>query len=188
MNPENIGVIEGFTEYPAENINRPMSHSIIRLTKVNLDMTGDYTCSVSTFLEDDAKSKRMTIYGNTTNLFLLKSIKKNVKNYNGLFIFSVPDNEMKIHANPYNNTHVNLTCISTGARPRPSLTIIVDNQQLEDHSIRVENYRGYPWIKKETIVPDFTNPVIIQCEISIPGTGYRRREKLVYLPNMHNRN
>lgn len=50
----------------------------------------------------------------------------------------------------------------------------------------MENYRKYPWIRQETIVTDFIKPVIVQCEINIPGTGYRKRDKLLYYHNsMH---
>ncbi|XP_057325837.1 uncharacterized protein LOC130667923 [Microplitis mediator] len=157
MPPEDKGILSGLTEYLPENINRPYSRSIIRLKKVNLAMTGVYTCSVSTILEDSTESKKMTVY--------------------------VPDHKLSIYAVYYNNTHINLTCIAKGARPSPSLTIIVDGKQLDNRSIRIENYRKYPWIKQEAIVSNYSNPSIIQCEITIPGTGYRKREKLIYYYN-----
>lgn len=61
--PQDIGIISGLTEYPSENMNQPQSHSIIRLKKVTIEMTGDYTCSVSTFSEDVTAAKHMTVYG-----------------------------------------------------------------------------------------------------------------------------
>ncbi|XP_034940856.1 uncharacterized protein [Chelonus insularis] len=171
MIPQDIGIISGLTEYPIENINQPLSRSIIRLKKVNLAMTGDYTCSVSTFHEDDSKAKTMTVY--------------------------VPDDDLNIQANFYNKSHINLTCIAKGAHPRPNLTIIVDNQQSKRGRVHVEkfldeyyrDYKDYPWIRQEALLPIFFNLAIIQCEINIPGTGYRKREKLVYYPDKYiNRN
>ncbi|KAK0076636.1 hypothetical protein PV325_005073 [Microctonus aethiopoides] len=160
MSPQDSGIISGFTEYPERNINRPFSHSIIHLRQVNFSMTGDYTCSVSTFSEHSVETKKMTIY--------------------------IPNHQLQIFANTYNDTHINLTCIAKGARPRPSLSIIINDERLEDRNIRVENYRKYPWIRQETIVTDFIKPVIVQCEINIPGTGYRKRDKLLYYQNsMH---
>lgn len=64
MPPQINGIISGLTEYLPENTNKPLSHSIIRLKKVNLAMTGVYTCKISTILEDIAESRRMTVYGN----------------------------------------------------------------------------------------------------------------------------
>ncbi|KAH0567653.1 uncharacterized protein LOC123264106 [Cotesia glomerata] len=157
MPPQVNGIISGLTEYLPENTNKPLSHSIIRLKKVNLAMTGVYTCKISTILEDIAESRRMTVY--------------------------VPDQKLNIYADYYNNTHINLTCVAKGARPSPILTIIVDGKQLDNRSIRIENYRNYPWIKQEAIVSNYSNPAIIQCEITIPGTGYRKREKLIYYYN-----
>ncbi|XP_015121451.1 uncharacterized protein LOC107044174 [Diachasma alloeum] len=159
MEPQDIGIISGLTEYPTENMVHPQSHSIIRLKKVTVEMTGNYTCSVSTFSEDAAAAKHMTVY--------------------------VPDHDLRIYASPFNKTHINLTCVARGARPRPSLSIIVNDHEMDNSSIRFENYRNFPWIRQEAIVPDFPDVNVVQCEIYIPGTGYRKRRKFVYYPRQY---
>jgi len=61
--PQEIGIIKGFAEYPAENLMDPYSRSVIRLRTVTIDMTGEYTCAISTFQDEAKNSSKMIVYG-----------------------------------------------------------------------------------------------------------------------------
>lgn len=61
--PQDIGVIKDLAEYPAENLREPYSRSIIRLKTVTIDMTGEYTCAISTFQDEASNSTKMIVYG-----------------------------------------------------------------------------------------------------------------------------
>lgn len=64
--PQDVGVINGFAEYPERNLKYPNSRSIIRLKAVTVEMSGEYTCMISTFQEEDLERTRMIVYGNIT--------------------------------------------------------------------------------------------------------------------------
>lgn len=63
MPPQDVGIIQDIAEYPIENLEDPYSQSVIRLKTVTVDMTGKYTCAVSTFQDEASNSTKMIVYG-----------------------------------------------------------------------------------------------------------------------------
>lgn len=70
--PRDNGIIEGIAEYPAENLKNPYSSSVIRLKNVTINMTGEYTCTISTFQDEASNSTKMIVYGKFAREFNLK--------------------------------------------------------------------------------------------------------------------
>jgi len=70
--PQDIGIIEGIAEYPAENLKHPYSCSMIRLKTVTINMTGEYTCTISTYQDEASNSTKMIVYGKFAKEFNLK--------------------------------------------------------------------------------------------------------------------
>lgn len=68
--PQDIGIINGFAEYPMENLRNPYSRSIIRLKTVTIGMTGEYTCAISTFQDEASNSTKMIVYGKFMKNFI----------------------------------------------------------------------------------------------------------------------
>ncbi|XP_072760561.1 uncharacterized protein [Anoplolepis gracilipes] len=160
MPPQDIGIIEGLAEYPIEN---PYSHSIIRLKTITTDMAGEYMCTISTFQYEASASSKMIVY--------------------------VPESEMMVRTYPFNKTHVNLTCVVTGARPRPSLKLYVEGVERNDCESDYESsesstdwYKDDPRVSLDVIVEDMQDPAVVECEMLIPNTEYKRRERIVYYP------
>ncbi|XP_032664048.1 uncharacterized protein LOC116840836 isoform X2 [Odontomachus brunneus] len=160
MPPQDIGVIKGLAEYPVENLRDPNSRSVIRLKTVTIDMTGEYTCAISTFQDEASNSTKMIVY--------------------------VPESDMTVRTYPFNKTHVNLTCVVTGARPRPSLKLYVEGVESNDRGINRESstdwYKSNPRVSLNVIVEDTMDPAVVECEMLIPETEYKRRERIVYYP------
>ncbi|XP_019889979.2 uncharacterized protein LOC105287881 isoform X1 [Ooceraea biroi] len=154
--PQDIGIIEGLAEYPAENLQDPYSRSVIRLRTVTTDMTGEYTCAISTFQDEASNTTKMIVY--------------------------VPESDMTVRTYPFNRTHVNLTCVVTGARPRPSLKLYVEGVESNDRESSVDWYKGSPRVSLDVVVEDTLDPAVIECEMWIPETEYKRRERIVYYP------
>ncbi|XP_066583260.1 uncharacterized protein [Prorops nasuta] len=162
MPPQDAGILRGVAEYPPENLNRPYSHSIIHLKYVTIEMSGEYVCSICTSMEDVTKTNKMIVY--------------------------VPESNLTIDASPYNETHIRLKCVATDAWPRPHLTFYVQEQEIVSNEIRItvsNRYNDHLFRYREsyqTIIPNSEEPLIMDCEISIPETEYRRRKRLVYYP------
>ncbi|XP_028049120.1 uncharacterized protein LOC105839048 [Monomorium pharaonis] len=163
--PQDIGIIKGLAEYPADNLKDPYSRSVIRLRTVTIDMTGEYTCAISTFQDEASNSTKMIVY--------------------------VPESDMTVRTYPFNKTHVNLTCVVTGARPQPSLKLYIEGVEsnIENHGNHgsergssTDWYKGNPRTSLDIIVEDTLDPAVIECEMSIPETEYKRRERIVYYP------
>lgn len=87
--PQEIGIIEGFAEYPAENLMDPYSRSVIRLRTVTTDMTGEYTCAISTFQDEASNSSKMIVYGKLMKKFTLKINPDLILKFDYSFYFSL---------------------------------------------------------------------------------------------------
>lgn len=102
---------------------------------------------------------------------------------------------MTVRTYPFNKTHVNLTCVVTGARPRPSLRLYVEGVERNDYGNDYESsessmdwYKDNPRVSLDIIVEDMLDPVVVECEMSIPDTEYKRRERIVYYPSSNRSN
>ncbi|XP_015430642.1 PREDICTED: uncharacterized protein LOC107187147 [Dufourea novaeangliae] len=158
MLPQDVGVINGLAEYPEENLRQPNSRSVIRLRTVTVEMGGEYTCTISTFQEEDSKRSRMIVYA--------------------------PEKDATIHVSSFNETHLNLTCVVNGAQPRPFLKFYVEGVEVHDYYDRTEKTE---WYRKDlsvkvVIIRNTFEPMLLDCEVSIPQTEYKRRERIVYYP------
>ncbi|XP_011637002.1 uncharacterized protein LOC105427111 [Pogonomyrmex barbatus] len=159
--PQDIGIIEGLAEYPAEILKNPYSHSVIRLKTVTMDMTGEYTCAISTFQDEASNSSKMIVY--------------------------IPENDMMVRIYPFNRTHMNLTCVVTGARPRPFLKFYIEGIESNgrgsnNRKSSTDWYKGDLRTSLDVVVEDTLDPAVVECEMSIPETEYKRRERIVYYP------
>ncbi|EFN83478.1 hypothetical protein EAI_15413 [Harpegnathos saltator] len=99
---------------------------------------------------------------------------------------------MTVRTYPFNKTHVNLTCVVTGARPRPSLKLYVEGVESDDRGNDRESsmdwYKGNPRVSLNVVVEDTLDPAVVECEMSIPETEYKRRERIVYYPSSNRSN
>ncbi|XP_033225848.1 uncharacterized protein LOC117178530 [Belonocnema kinseyi] len=152
--PQDMGIVKGLIEYPWENINRPHTHSILRINKVTTNLAGDYTCSVTTFQDEATKSAKMIVY--------------------------VPVNDVKIETENHNETHMNILCETYGAHPPPNLKIFIAGIEIEGEISYSRNYDEDAWIRHTSITNYPKDSTLIECEISIPEVDYKRREKLFY--------
>lgn len=96
---------------------------------------------------------------------------------------------MTVRTYPFNKTHVNLICIVTGVRPQPFLKLYVEgidsNNRRSDREFTADWYRDNPRVSLDVVVEDTPDPAVIECEMSIPETEYKRRERIVYYPSSY---
>ncbi|XP_017755880.1 PREDICTED: uncharacterized protein LOC108547741 [Eufriesea mexicana] len=159
MSPQDIGVINGYTEYPEENLRHPNSRSIINLKMAIIEMSGEYTCTISTFQEEDTKKTKMIVY--------------------------VPEVNTTIRVSSFNESHLNVICVANGAQPRPILKIYTEGIEVNNYHDKIERtiaYENILFVKRSAIIENPLEPLLLECEISIPYTDYKRRERIVYYP------
>ncbi|XP_076766078.1 uncharacterized protein LOC143432955 isoform X1 [Xylocopa sonorina] len=158
MPPQDTGIIDGFAEYPEQNLRYSNSRSIIHLKMATMEMSGEYACTISTFQEEDSKRMKMIVY--------------------------VPETDAIIHVSSFNESHLNVTCIVNGAEPRPMLRIYIEGLEMDnyyDRSVKTIGHNTHS-VKRSTIIMNALEPLLLECEISIPHTDYKRRERMVYYP------
>jgi len=94
---------------------------------------------------------------------------------------------MTVRTYPFNKTHVNLTCMVMGAQPWPALKFYIEGIDSDgrgsDRVSLTDWYKGNPRTSLDIIVEDTLDPVVVECEMSIPETEYKRRERIVYYPS-----
>lgn len=187
MPPQDVGVINGLAEYPEENLRQPNSQSVIHLRMATVEMSGEYTCTISTFQGEDSKRSRMIVYGisgiSDTNVEMFRKILK--KALNPGFSLAAPEKDATIHVSSFNETHLNLTCVVNGAYPRPILKFYVEGAEVHSYYDRTEKtewYRKDLSVKRVVIVRNTFEPTLLDCEVSIPRTDYKRRERIIYYP------
>ncbi|EGI68625.1 hypothetical protein G5I_02727 [Acromyrmex echinatior] len=106
--------------------------------------------------------------------------------------YTLPESNMTIRTYPFNKTHVNLTCVVMGALPRPSLKLYVNkierNSYESDRGPLTDWYKGNPQTSLDVIVENTLDAAIFECEMSIPETEYKRRERIIYYPSSNRSN
>lgn len=69
--PQDMGILRGRVDLTYRASSDPYKmHRAMRIVKPNTDISGEYTCVVSTFMEEDQKTKQMIVFGES---FVLRS-------------------------------------------------------------------------------------------------------------------
>lgn len=62
--PQDMGILRGRVDLTYRVSNDPYKmHRAVKIIKPGTDISGDYTCVVSTFLAEDQKTKQMIVFG-----------------------------------------------------------------------------------------------------------------------------
>ncbi|CAG0912257.1 unnamed protein product [Notodromas monacha] len=136
----------------------------LRILNPTTDLHGEYSCRVSTFDAEDARSATMIVYAPATS-----------------FNFS--------HSKPSMDS-VNVSCTAGGIYPRPTLSIYRYPNKRNRSEYKLENIKwteertqnGAYEISLSSLVEDqsLRQESMFECELLIPGTGYILKRKMVY--------
>lgn len=62
--PQDMGILRGRVDLLYRASSDPLTmHRAMRIVKPNTDISGEYTCVVSTFMEEDQRTKQMIVFG-----------------------------------------------------------------------------------------------------------------------------
>lgn len=62
--PQDLGILKGKVDLTYKASNDPLTmHRALRIIKPDTEISGEYTCVVSTFMKEDSKTKLMTVFG-----------------------------------------------------------------------------------------------------------------------------
>lgn len=136
-------------------------HRAIKLNNPGIDLTGEYTCVISTFADERTANASMIVYS-TEEKFELAYRKKIIHDKDG----------------------VEITCIAEGLYPQPTLNVSVENipeMQTENPTITLRDDGLYNILLRVTLLDeDLPETTIIKCLLSISKASYNVSRKTVY--------
>ncbi|XP_046978871.1 uncharacterized protein LOC124544387 [Vanessa cardui] len=157
--PQDMGILRGRVDLTYRASNDPLKmHRALRIVKPNTDISGDYTCVVSTFMEEDSRTKQMIVF--------------------------VPETNFRLIQNKTDDDTVNVICAAEGAFPAPNLTLATPERRLDgvSHSLKLVNGR-YSAVASVTLLDaDLPSPAEFICTLRIPLANYAVRKEAIYYP------
>ncbi|KAJ8948365.1 hypothetical protein NQ318_019350 [Aromia moschata] len=154
-------------EYNVSDDKRTM-YRALKLTNITTDLTGNYTCRVSSLKDEDDETKQLIVYSRPQS---------------GIHM-SLDEEEEQV------------VCSVEGVYPVPDLEIYIAGENdsridLEEH-IEVEiddvgffNVTATHIFENLTILKELNSPVTFVCRLSIPGTNYNETETKDYYTGIY---
>ncbi|KAK3862651.1 hypothetical protein Pcinc_031509, partial [Petrolisthes cinctipes] len=164
--PEAMGILKGRVnlEYHATK-DKYSRHRALEILHPTTELTGLYTCLVSSFHDEEFASKRMIVYA--------------------------PASSMNMTYSKPSATSVNISCEAHGLYPKPTLALrhSTTRTPVESEVEVLDVEEGYS-IYLQAMVEDRTLPreTIFECVLHIPDTEYQVRRSIIYLPGGSNVN
>ncbi|KAJ2950558.1 hypothetical protein O0L34_g8803 [Tuta absoluta] len=157
--PQDMGILRGRVDLLYRASSDPLKmHRALRIVKPNTDISGDYTCVVSTFLAEDSKTKQMIVF--------------------------VPETNFRLIQNKTDDDTVNVICAADGAFPAPNLTLATPERRLEGVTSTQNLVNGrYSAVASVTLRDeDLPSPAEFICTLRIPQARYAVRKEAIYYP------
>ncbi|XP_076756328.1 uncharacterized protein LOC143426632 isoform X1 [Xylocopa sonorina] len=140
-----------YTQYRAMKLNKP-----------GIDLTGEYSCVISTFADERSGNASMVVYS-TEDKFDLSYRKKSIEDKDG----------------------VEITCRAEGLYPLPTLDISIDGvpeKQTPKPSVTLRDDGLYDIVSRTALLDeDLPEAAIVKCLLGIPKANYISH-KIVYYP------
>ncbi|KAK4293648.1 hypothetical protein Pmani_033667, partial [Petrolisthes manimaculis] len=134
-------------------------HRALEIQHPTTELTGLYTCLVSSFHDEEFASKRMIVYA--------------------------PASSMNMTYTKPSATSVNISCEAHGLYPKPTLALRHSTTRTPvDSEVEVLDVEEGYSIYLQAMVEDRTLPreTIFECVLHIPDTEYQVRRSIIYLP------
>lgn len=162
--PQVSGILKGRLNLEYRASDEPLKmYRALQISNPTPDLTGDYTCKVSTFYNETSQTKRLIVY--------------------------VPERNLEV--TPMKNVEdaaVNVTCAAEGVFPEPSIAIQRQERGEEPEATVVvqqtKTDEGLYDISASVVLEDkeLTSPTTFLCELTIPEANYSARTSSVYMP------
>lgn len=131
-------------------------HRALLLKKPTTELSGSYTCKVSTFVSEDVRRKKMIVFSPAT---------------------SVTFQQERITGH-----QVNVSCAAKNIYPQPQIRLTWGQYEFDDSEAQVVEYNNrYDIIVHRRVNHSEIPPeTVFGCVLRIPGTDYEIREESIY--------
>ncbi|KAJ8727222.1 hypothetical protein PYW08_015619 [Mythimna loreyi] len=154
--PQVLGILKDRVDLSYKVSDNPYTqHRAVHITSPVPELTGNYTCVVSTFLSEDEKTRPMTIF--------------------------VPETKFDMIQDRLNDKFLNIICSVEGVYPKPDLVIMAGNRPLNaKSSIKVIDGR-YTALTSSVVRIDALPPTVeILCDMQVPSANYFSRKRDIF--------
>ncbi|CAG4982167.1 unnamed protein product [Parnassius apollo] len=163
MRPQVIGLLKGKVDLNFKISDDPLqAHRAIKIQNPTTDLSGNYTCVVSTFLEEDRQTRAMLVYSTAQNFEFVQEKK---------YVFLVT-----------------LICSAENLYPKPVMCILSKGVPLKQAlTVMKMNSWGLYSISTTAVVhdDDVARPLEeFVCVVSLPPANYTRNKTTVYYPGL----
>ncbi|RVE53843.1 hypothetical protein evm_001505 [Chilo suppressalis] len=130
-------------------------HRALHIMTLSPDLTGNYTCVVSTFLAEDQRTRPMAIFD--------------------------PEKKFDMILDRLGDGYLNIICSVEGVYPKPELVILAGNRPLNaKSSLKIINDR-YVALTSAVVKVDALPPTVeILCDMQVPQANYYSRKRDIF--------
>lgn len=166
--PQDLGILKGRLnlEYKVSE-EEYTKHRALAILNPTTELTGEYTCWISSFESEDFKRKTLIVYAPAVDMSMT---------------YSKPSEDSVI-----------VSCRAGGVFPAPNIAIFRSSSTTRRDLIegaKAENQYfpelGYFNVSVELQVFDYEldSETMFECVLTIPGTEYEQREEILYFPGV----
>ncbi|XP_063374848.1 uncharacterized protein LOC134662520 [Cydia amplana] len=135
--------------------NAYTQHRALRILSPSTDLTGNYTCVVSTFLAEDERTRPMTIF--------------------------VPETRFDMIQDRLDDGYLNIICSAEGVFPKPELIILAGNRPLNAKTTIKLLEGRYTALTSAVVRVDALPPTVeILCDMQVPLANYFSRKRDIF--------
>ncbi|XP_028025999.1 uncharacterized protein LOC114239800 [Bombyx mandarina] len=152
--PQALGMFKDKLDLTYKVSHNPYTqHRALRIIKLDPELTGNYTCVISTFLAEDEKTKPMTIF--------------------------VPERKFDMIQDRLDEDYLNIICAVEGVYPKPELNILVGNRLLIDTKSSINLIDGRYTALTTAVVNVNSLPTTVEllCEMQVPLANYYSKKR-----------
>ncbi|XP_028037794.1 uncharacterized protein LOC114248675 isoform X1 [Bombyx mandarina] len=163
MLPQVIGLLKGKVDMNFRISDEPLqAYRALKIIRPTTDLSGNYTCVVSTFIEEDRRTRSMLVYSTGKSFHFVQE-----KRY--VFI-------------------VSLICFAEDLYPKPTMNIMSQSKLLKQASTEIKmNSWGLYSIETKAVVHDddvMTPWEEFTCILSLPSANYTDSRTTIYYPGL----
>lgn len=134
--------------------DRYQKYRALKLINPAANFTGNYSCSLQTYEDNDLKTAHLQII--------------------------VPEVEFNLTYHRGNNGSVVVSCGVSDISPKPELSLFIDESQTKHVVVSEEQVQGSYDVFLQHVLSDDSKDASISCQLSIPGTNYTKKREKMY--------
>ncbi|XP_069356556.1 uncharacterized protein [Maniola hyperantus] len=163
LRPQFIGLLKGKVDLDFRISEEPLqAYRAIKILKPSTDLSGNYTCVVSSFLEEDKQTRPMIVYSPGKNFHFVQEKK---------YVFLVT-----------------LICSAENLYPRPEISILAQGKPLKQAvtELKMNSWGLYAVTTKAVVHDDDVRTPYEEftCTLSLLPANYTTNRTTVYYPGL----